>query len=85
LGNRLPLSRFISPSPSAGSIPTSAEESHQLYSVTAFATILNDVVAARSGRAFLDLHCFFAYKAAQEIDQRPFIVVRMMPFFPNVP
>jgi hypothetical protein len=44
------------------------------------ATILNDVVTLRIGRAFLNSHCLFANKAAQKINQRAFIVVQMMSF-----
>jgi hypothetical protein len=44
------------------------------------ATILNDVVAFTVGDAFLNLHCLFAFKAAQQINQRAFIVVQMKSF-----
>ena len=55
------VSSFISPS--YRHISTSAEQSHPLDSVTAPATILNDVSAFGVGRAFLDLHCLPAYDA----------------------
>jgi hypothetical protein len=57
-------------------LTTAAEESHQLNSGASLATILNDVVAIGVGRAFLNLHCLFANKATQKIDQRTFIVVQ---------
>jgi hypothetical protein len=44
------------------------------------ATVLNDIVTLRIGRAFLNPHWLFAYKAAQKINQRIFIVVQMMSF-----
>jgi hypothetical protein len=58
--------------------PTSAEQPYSLDSVAPLATILNDVVALRIWRAFLNSHRLFAYKAAQKINQRAFIVVQMM-------
>jgi hypothetical protein len=57
-------------------LTAAAEESHQLNSGASLATILNDVVAIGVGHAFLNLHCFFANKATQQIDQRAFIVVQ---------
>jgi hypothetical protein len=68
------LAGFVWPS---SSIPTSAEESHPLNSAAPSATVLNDVVAFRVGHAFLNVHCLLAFKAAQEIDQRAFIIVQM--------
>jgi hypothetical protein len=59
--------------------PTAAKEAHALNSGAPLATILNDVVAFTVGHAFFDLHCLFAYKAAQQINQRAFIVVQMRP------
>jgi hypothetical protein len=58
-------------------LTAAAEESHQLNSGAPLATILNDVVAFRVGRALLNLHCLFANKAAQQIDQGAFIVIQM--------
>jgi hypothetical protein len=68
------------PSLQSSSIPTSAEESHQLNSGASSATILNEVVAVRVRRAFLNLHCLFASKAAQEINQRAFVIVQRKAF-----
>ncbi|WP_291557756.1 hypothetical protein, partial [Bradyrhizobium sp.] len=49
-----------------------------LNSVAPPATILNDVPTFSVGGAFLNLHCLFAYNAAQETYQRAFIVVQMI-------
>jgi hypothetical protein len=60
--------------------PTSAEKPHPLNSGALLAAILDNVVAITVGRAFLDLHCLFAKKATQEINQRAFIIVQMKSF-----
>jgi hypothetical protein len=41
---------------------------------------LDNVVAITVGRAFLDLHRLSAKKAAQETNQRAFIIVQMKSF-----
>jgi hypothetical protein len=64
----------------AGYLTTAAEESQQLASTAALATILNHIAAFRVGDAFLNLHCLFANNAAQQIDQRAFIVIQMRIF-----
>jgi hypothetical protein len=61
-------------------LSTSAEKSDPFNSGAPSATILNDVVAFTVGHAFLDLHCLFAKKAAQQINQRAFIIVQMKSF-----
>jgi hypothetical protein len=38
---------------------------------------LNDVPTFSVGSAFLQLHCLLAYNAANEIDQRAFVVIQM--------
>jgi hypothetical protein len=38
---------------------------------------LDDVVSFKVGHALLNLHCLFANKAAQQIDQRAFIDIQM--------
>jgi hypothetical protein len=70
--------RHFFPSPSAHGISISAEKSYKLNSVAPPATILNDVPTFSVGGAFLNLHCLFAYNAAQETYQRAFIVVQMI-------
>lgn len=57
-----------------------AHKAHPLNSIAPWATILNDIVALRVGRALLDLHCFVAYGTAQKIDQRAFVVVQDISF-----
>jgi hypothetical protein len=57
-------------------LTTAAEESHPLNSGAPLATILNDIVTFTIGLAFLNLHCLFANKATQQIDQRALIVVQ---------
>jgi hypothetical protein len=57
-------------------LTAAAEESHQLNSGASLATILNHIAAFRVGHAFLDLHCLIANKAAQQVDQRAFIVIQ---------
>jgi hypothetical protein len=61
-------------------VPTSAEKSHPFNSGAPLATILNDVVAFLIGLALLNLHRLLAYKAAQQINQRAFIFVRLRSF-----
>jgi hypothetical protein len=56
--------------------PGLAEKSHPLNSAAQVTTILNDVPSFSVGDAFLELHCLLAYNAANEIDQRAFIVVQ---------
>jgi hypothetical protein len=58
-------------------LTAAAEESHPLNSGASLAAILNHIAAFRVGHAFLNLHCLFANKAAQQIDQRAFIVIQM--------
>jgi hypothetical protein len=72
----------IFPSPSIRRISTSAEQSHPLNSVAQTAAILKDVHSFSVGGAFLELHCFVAYDAPNEIDQRAFIVVGRPDHFP---
>jgi hypothetical protein len=60
----------------AGYLTTAAEESHQLNSAASWATILNDVVALTVRSALFNLHCLFANKAGQQINQRAFIVIQ---------
>jgi hypothetical protein len=43
---------------------------------------LKDVTSFSVGVAFFELHCFVAYDAAKEIDQRAFIVVARCAHFP---
>jgi hypothetical protein len=75
------------PSPTASRISTSAEQSQPFNPVAQIATILNDIHAISVGSAFLELHCLCTYNAANEIDQRAFIVVQLMfllfPLSPN--
>jgi hypothetical protein len=66
------------PSPTASRISTSAEQSQPFNPVAQIATILNDILAISVGSAFLELHCLCTYNAANEIDQRAFIVVQLM-------
>jgi hypothetical protein len=61
-------------------LTAAAEEPHQLNSGASLATILNDIAAFRVGHAFLNLHRLFANKAAQQIDQRAFIVIQIRIF-----
>jgi hypothetical protein len=63
-------------SPSARRIATSAEKSHPLSSVAQVATVLNDIVTFSVGGTFLELHCLLTHYAANEIDQRAFVVVQ---------
>jgi hypothetical protein len=62
------------------SASTSAKKSHPLYSGASLTTILDDVVAITVGRAFLNLHRLSAKIAAQETNQRAFIIVQMKSF-----
>jgi hypothetical protein len=66
------------PSPLASRISTSAEQSDPFNPVAQIATILNDILAFSVGSAFLEPHCLHTYIAANEIDQRAFIVVQLM-------
>jgi hypothetical protein len=62
--------------PRGGILTIAAEESYQLNSGALLATILNHIAGFRVGHAFLDLHCLIANKAAQQVDQRAFIVIQ---------
>jgi hypothetical protein len=57
--------------------PASAEKPHAFDPAASRAAILNDVLALRIRRAFLNSHRLFACKAAQQIDQWALVVVQV--------
>jgi hypothetical protein len=68
------------------SASASAKKSHPLNSGASLTTILDDVVAFTVGHALLNLHYLFANKAAQQINQRAFIIApEPFPAFPLRP
>lgn len=58
---------------------------HLLDIAAPLATILNNIVALRVGRDLLDLHCLFAFEAAQKRNQRAFVIIQMINWHPSWP